>query len=117
MSDLVPVTCYFTAESYRRLAKIAEKNGTQVHRLIERDVDRALNGGPRPPDAPRKYRQHYSEDMLEAIRHMHAAQMTDGAIAKKLGLSQANLSRRLRKMGLPAHGAKSGGRKKAEAAS
>ena len=94
---------------YLALAKTAGKHDTQVHKLLEHNVIRTV----RQPKQ-KATRTRFPAEVLEAIRHMNAAGLSDAAIGKKLGIAQSSVSRHRGRMGLEPPKPRIGGRQRKE---
>ena len=100
-SPIVPVRTVLRPSTYRALAQVANAKGLEdVGTLLSRLADLSLQ-----PKAARstKRRRRTAEEWVEIdgrIRALNAQRMSDGRIAKSLGLPQPTVSARRRGMGL-----------------
>ena len=100
-SHIVPVRTMLRPSTYRALAAVAHDRGIEdVGTLLSRLADLSLQ----PKAAPaRKRRRRTAEEFAEIdrrVRELNAQRMSDGRIAKALGLPQPLVSARRRGMGI-----------------
>lgn len=95
----VPVALYLHPIVYRRWALLAEAQATQVHTLIEHLAQQTVMPG---TTYPKGYKHLLPDPVDGFIRERHAEGWSDRRIARELGVTQPTVSRRRRRMGLPA---------------
>lgn len=100
-SPIVPVRTMLRPSTYRALAEVAKEKGIEdVGTLLTRLADLSLH---RKTPAKPKRRQRTPEEWAEIdarIRDLNGQRMSDGRIAKELGLPQPTVSLRRRGMHL-----------------
>ena len=95
MSDFdVEVKTWLPSSQWKQLHRVALENNTTVAHLVRELVRRQLVGevvaAPQPA-APRKYRGSLTEEKELALRHLHAKGMSDVAIGRELGVTNATV--------------------------
>lgn len=106
-----------TTGEYQALARIAAEKDTQVHRLIESLVRRALGTTIEPsprygqkPRQTRRHRTHTDDDLRKAV----ADGLVDSQIAALFNISVPVICTDRRRLGLPSNGPR-GGRRRSNA--
>lgn len=102
----VAVLLHLPNDVYRALVPVAAKHDTQVHNLIEASVTKSVR-------RKNVTRSRITGAQLSAIRRLNADGLSDAAIARQLGISQASVSRHRGDMGLLPPKPRAGGRQKA----
>lgn len=108
MSDpIVPIRTLLRPATYRALEVVARERDTTVGSLLSLLADRAVAPPapkPRPAPADRQPKRpdvDWTPDLLDRLRALNAARVSDTQIARQLSLPQPSVSRQLRSMGCP----------------
>jgi DNA-binding NarL/FixJ family response regulator len=100
----VPIMVNLPDDVYQSLVRTSSKSGMQVHVMIEKAVTQSVRYPQarrrKSPDGSKRAYHRATPDLLEAVRHMNAAGLSDTAIAEKLELGQPTISAWRRKLGL-----------------